>query len=194
MKLASLALLAATCGLAATRFTYWIEPCSDPASACLPGDPELARWALQAWAQASGGSLELVEVPERAKAQIRVLWVAGNRGLYGEAVPITVDGKPGAEVHVRPDLAQLGLDFAARGQRDPLIRETIVYLTCLHETGHAIGLRHTANFDDIMYTFQFGGDIVEYFERYRRKLASRADIRKHPGLSARELARLPALF
>jgi hypothetical protein len=56
--------------------------------------------------------------------------------------------------------------------------------------GHALGLNHTANFDDIMYNFQYGGDIPEYFARYRRKLQSRDDIKKNPGLSASDRARI----
>ena len=59
-----------------------------------------------------------------------------------------------------------------------------MYLTCLHESGHALGLEHTRSFADIMYSFQYGGDIPEYFGRYRRKLQTREDIRKNPGLSA----------
>jgi hypothetical protein len=58
-----------------------------------------------------------------------------------------------------------------------------VYLTCLHETGHALGLPHTAAFDDIMYSFQYGGDIAEYFGRYRRRLQARDDIHKNAGMS-----------
>jgi len=96
-------------------------------------------------------------------------------GLYGETRPIEVNGQPGAEVYV--SLAP-GEDSG-----DRLMRDTIVYLTCLHETGHALGLPHTAGFDDIMYNFQYGGDIPEYFGRYRRKLTKREDIRKNSGLS-----------
>ncbi|MDQ2947204.1 MAG: hypothetical protein M3Y27_14950, partial [Acidobacteriota bacterium] len=66
---------------------------------------------------------------------------------------------------------------------DGLLRDAIVYLTCVHETGHALGLPHTANFADIMYSFQFGGDIPEYFGRYRRKLKVRGDIRGTSALS-----------
>ncbi len=66
---------------------------------------------------------------------------------------------------------------------DRLLRDAIVYLTCLHETGHALGLSHTAVFDDIMYSFQYGGDIPEYFGRYRRRLQNRDDIRKNSGMS-----------
>ena len=38
-----------------------------------------------------------------------------------------------------------------------------------------------------MYSFAFGGDIVEYCLRYRRLLNSRDDIRKHSGLSANDI-------
>jgi predicted Zn-dependent protease len=77
---------------------------------------------------------------------------------------------------------------------DPLLRETIVYLTCLHETGHALGLAHTAAFADIMYSFQFGGDIAEYFGRYRRQLSARQDIRKHSGMSEDDRMRINQLY
>ena len=59
----------------------------------------------------------------------------------------------------------------------------VVYLTCLHESGHALGLRHTAAFADIMYSFQYGGDIPAYFQRYRQLLKIRADIKEHSGIS-----------
>jgi len=45
-----------------------------------------------------------------------------------------------------------------------------------------------------MYSFQYGGDIREYFARYRRQLSSRADIRKHSGMSAQDRLRLAALY
>jgi hypothetical protein len=79
-------------------------------------------------------------------------------------------------------------------EKDELLRDAIVYLTCLHETGHALGLEHTANFADIMYSFQYGGDIPEYFGRYRRLLESRGDIRKHPGMSAADRQRVAERF
>lgn len=174
-------------------FTYWIEPCTDPRSACLSDDVELARWALEAWESASGGSLKLERAGDVSKARIRIYWAAGNQGLYGEARPIVVDGRRGAEVYVRPDLSQLGGAIAERGRGDPLFRHAVVYLTCLHETGHALGLAHTAAFDDIMYSFGHGGDILEYFSRYRRTLSARADIRRHPGMSDADRRRVAAL-
>jgi predicted Zn-dependent protease len=63
----------------------------------------------------------------------------------------------------------------------------------LHELGHAFGLRHTADDRDIMYSFQYGGDIVEYFSRYRRRIAARADISSHSGLSDADVRELRAL-
>lgn len=138
-------------------------------------DPQLADWALQAWQAASSGELEFTRVQEVRQARIRVFWTSAEQGLYGETRYVLVDGKPGAEVYVLP------APLPVNGDR--LLRDAIVYLTCLHETGHALGLSHTAVFDDIMYSFQYGGDIPEYFGRYRRKLHSRDDIRKYSGMS-----------
>ena len=45
-----------------------------------------------------------------------------------------------------------------------------------------------------MYFFGFGGDIVEYFMRYRSKLQSRADIAKYSGLSSGDVDTLLKLY
>jgi hypothetical protein len=105
-----------------------------------------------------------------------------------------VRGRRGAAVFIRPDTAALGDEIAARARLDALFRESIVYLTCLHELGHALGLGHTANFDDVMYFFGFGGDITEFFDRYRRTLEDRDDIRGSAGLSRGDLEQLAALY
>lgn len=160
---------------AAQKYSYWVEPCTRQESGCQADDPQLAAWALEAWQKASAGSLEFNRVKDPGRGQIRIYWASAEQGLYGEARPIEVDGKTGAEVYVR--------SAPLRTNGDKLLRDAVVYLTCLHETGHALGLPHTAAFDDIMYSFRYGGDIPEYFARYRRKLRTRGDIRENSGLS-----------
>jgi hypothetical protein len=176
-------LLAVTAQAATLR--YWIDPCAGPETVCHAGDPELAQWAMEAWQAASSGKLALEKATSRDRAHIRVNWTGGRDGLYGEARPIVVDGVRGAEVYVVTPAGRIA---------DDLLRETIVFLTCVHETGHALGLAHTADFADIMYSFQYGGDIEEYFGRYRRKLNSRADIRKHDGMSEADRKRIAETF
>jgi hypothetical protein len=155
--------------LSVSLTSFWIEPSANK------GDSDLARWAFAAWETASKGRLHFVETKDREAAQIQVVWATYSSGLYGEVVGKVVN------VSVPPEEI-----------KDSLLRDTIVYLTCLHESGHALGLAHTANFDDIMYNFQYGGDIPEYFARYRRKLSTREDIEKNPGLSASDRARIAA--
>jgi hypothetical protein len=166
---------------------YWVEPCGKPETGCHADDPELAQWAMEAWQAASAGHLTLEKTSDREKAHIRLFWSGGREGLYGEARPITVEGVRGAEVYVLPPTQ-------TPDDRDVLMRDTIVYLTCLHETGHALGLPHTAAFADIMYSFQYGGDIPEYFGRYRRLLGGRIDIRKHAGMSADDRRRVAEAY
>jgi len=177
-------LLVFAMSMQAETWTYWAQPCTPAAaqeSACAPGDPELAGWALDAWAAQSSGRLQFKPAASAATARLLVEWVSGSRSLYGETREARIDGRPVAVVSVLPPAAT---------PQDPLLREAIVYLTCLHESGHALGLPHTARFSDIMYSFQFGGDIREYFARYRRLLQSRADIRSHSGISAQDRAAL----
>jgi hypothetical protein len=196
MKLLAGLLLAAVCA-AADTWTYWIEPCTPELaqhSGCSSSDAELGAWALEAWQKAAGGGLRLTAASEQNRARIRIHWAWGSSRLYGEARPILVGGKRGAAIYVVPEMASLGPDMEAAAGRDPLFRDTIVYLTCLHESGHALGLPHTARFEDIMYSFGFGGDIVEYFARYRRQIGSRDEIRKHSGISSADQEKLRAIF
>jgi hypothetical protein len=182
-----LALLLLSATLPGATLRYWIEPCTHPESGCKRDDPELAEWAMEAWQTASRGTLHLVKTEDREQAHIRLHWVTGTQGLYGETRPIDVKGERGAEVYVLPTVVP-------PDEKDGLLRDAIVYLTCLHETGHALGLQHTAEFADIMYSFQYGGDISEYFGRYRRQLTTRVDIRKHAGMSDADRARVAERF
>ncbi|HEV2198175.1 MAG TPA: hypothetical protein VGR73_00030 [Bryobacteraceae bacterium] len=177
-----MALLLTAGPAAAADVSYWIEPCSVMASlACAPEDTDLARWAFAAWESASEGRLHLIESKDRATALLRLVWAQKDGGLYGETEGIMVQGRRGAQIHVLAEPPNKG---------DRLLRDAIVYLTCLHESGHALGLSHTRAFADIMYSFQYGGDIEEYFGRYRRKLMTREDIRKNSGMSPADRAAL----
>jgi len=156
-------------------------------------DRELAKLALDAWSRESGGQLKFTEA-NAAGALIRIRWISPNEGLYGETQRVQVNGKAGAIVYVMPQVSAQGEPLASRAVQDNLLRETIVYLTCVHELGHAVGLQHTRKFDDIMYYFGYGGNIVDYFMRYRNKLQSRADIAKYSGLSASDVEALHYVY
>jgi len=155
------------------------------------GDRQLAAWALEDWHRALPGVR--FEPAAEHEALIRLYWTEASEGRYGEMLPLTVGGRQGAAVFIQPDVNALGDEIAVRARRDDLLRDSVVYLTCLHELGHALGLQHTADFRDIMYFFGFGGDILDYFDRYRRQLHSRSDIATISGLSEADKRRVAAM-
>jgi hypothetical protein len=157
------------------------------------GDRELARWALEAWQRSAAKGLRFAPAAE-SSALIRLYWAEPSEGNYGEMRPLTVGGRRGAAVYIRPDMESLGPDIAQLAGEDLLLRDSIVYLTCLHEFGHALGLEHTSDFADIMYYFGYGGDVAEYFGRYRKQLHSRNDIASVSGLSDGDVRRIKALY
>jgi len=185
----------AACSAYGIDLRYWIEPCTRPETGCQKADVQLAEWAFAAWQAASDGKLHLEKTDQMSRANIRLHWADAEMGKYGETRAFEIDGMRGAEVYVLPDLRAMGPDIFAAASQDALFRDTIVYLTCLHETGHALGLSHTADFADIMYFFGYDkGDVREYFGRYRRKLGGRTDIVKNSGISPQDRARFIQLL
>jgi hypothetical protein len=174
------------------RVTYYIAD-GEAGAHYRESDRELATWALREWERTLDGAVKLEPAPEQ-DALLRVYWVQASSGRYGEMRPLRVGGRRGAEVYIRPDTDALGPAIAARARSDVLFRETIVYLTCLHELGHAFGLSHTSSFADVMYFFGYGGDIPGFFGRYRDRLRSRSDISSTSGLSPDDESRVKALY
>ena len=109
-------------------------------------------------------------------------------GIYGETSP-HIDRTTGligsAEVLIAGDVAG-----------DAVQQRIVIYLTALHELGHALGLPHTDAFDDIMYSFRRPDDGERYFGAYRRRLRSSEDIgtERATGLSPADIAALGALY
>jgi len=172
--------------------TYFISEGS-PESGFKEGDRTLAEWALQAWGRQADPPVDVAPGPE-ASATIRIYWVPAGAGLYGEMRGRMVNGRLAADVFVHPDTEALGLDIAQRARLDPLFRDTVVYLTCVHELGHAFGLAHTSAFADIMYSFQYGGDFVAYFMRFREQLEAWNDIQQASPFSAADSDVFRALY
>lgn len=177
---------------ARSPITYFIAD-GAPQTGFRPSDRQLAQWAFEAWERNSGNRVRFEAAPESG-AIVRLYWAQSNEGQYGEMRPLFVGGHRGAAVYIRPDVDSLSEDIARRARVDTLLRDSIVYLTCVHELGHALGLMHTSDFRDIMYFFGFGGDIVEYFERYRRQVRVRNDIASVAGVSEADVSRLRALY
>jgi hypothetical protein len=171
---------------------YFIAP-EDAAAGSRPADRDLALQALEAWARLASPPVALVPAPEETAA-LRVYWLPTGAGLYGEMRPRDVNGSPAADVFVHPDTDALGPDIALAARADPLFRDAIVYLTCVHEIGHAFGLEHTADFADIMYSFVYGGDLVAYFMRFREKLGGFEDLGTVSPFSAADVLAFRALY
>jgi hypothetical protein len=172
--------------------TYFIAD-GDGSDGYRPSDRQLAQWALDAWRRALPSGVHLDPAPE-SQALVRLYWTEPNDGRYGETRTVMVGGRRGAAVFIQPDVTLLDPGIAKRAGSDDLLRDTVVYLTCLHELGHALGLPHTRQFADIMYYFGYGGDIVAYFDRYRRQLRTRADIANVSGLSDEDVAHVRTMF
>jgi len=166
-----------------TTIRVWIDSADAPA-----GAPALVERALATWTTAIGGAVTLSRTNLRTDAGIRVRFPRSH-GEFGETMP-RIDPRTGVIVAAEVTIAN---DTAGE---DRLTQRIVIYLTALHELGHALGLRHTDTFADIMYRFQHPDDGEKYFGAYRRKLRSPDDVGSPQvsGLSPNDLAALRELY
>jgi len=160
----------------------WVDPSHAPSG----GDALVVR-AMRTWTTAAEGRLMLQRTDTSAGANVRVHFFTPDY-RYGVTSP-RVDPQTGLIVHAE-------VAVAADVQGDALSKAIVVYLTALHELGHALGLAHTDDFGTIMYVFRLPGDGDRYFAAYRAKLRTVDDIGSSAasGLSPADVAALHQLY
>jgi len=128
---------------------------------------ELVRLALANWQEVTGGLLRFEESEEFRAEGLRIFF-AGNFPDFGTAKP-EVDAGTG-------EIRSAVVIIVSDPMGDRIQRDLVVYLTALHELGHALGLAHSDRRGEIMYGFHGPSDADWTFRAYRRKLRTLEDI------------------
>jgi hypothetical protein len=178
------------------RITYFIAEGIER-SGHQAGDTELAEWAFEEWARGIGGALRFETNADEGLSQIRIYWLpwaiaAPGQLALGETRPFRANGRPAASVSIRLNAAMMNEEMARRIRQDALLRDTMVYVTCLHEIGHALGLSDSD--DDANIMWGGGKRNLSVYQRYRRRLQTRGSIARVSWLSNDDIARVKALY
>ena len=148
---------------------------------------DLIERALVTWTRAADGRFTLNKTTSSPDAAIHVAFIL-SRTVFGETRP-RVDPRTGA-------IASADVRINGVLPDDRLNSAIIIYLTALHELGHALGLPHTRDFSSIMYSFSRPDDGERYFGAYRARLTSVQDIgsSQASGLSADDVQAIHAFY
>jgi len=123
-----------------------------------PAFDELLRRAFKTWEEGTNGVVAFVFVSDPAKAQISCEWTADRSKFSTKHVGGTTKC-----FHRGHALVEARILLCTEDEKDSVISpEQNRITTCLHETGHALGIDlHSSNPTDIMFGFPDSGKLSE---------------------------------